>query len=191
MGGAAAPTWRTFVALEVGAALHEAFVQLLAGPVSRFHGLKRVRPEGLHLTLRFFGEARPEQVARIAATLASAASACPAGEAQATGLGVFPGRGAPRVLWVGLEVPAAVLALQQACEQAARAAGFAGEGRPFVPHVTLGRWRQHAPAPHLPALALPVARFEELVVYRSELGAGGARYTALHRLPLGGATPRD
>lgn len=181
---------RTFVALEVGAALHEALTALLAGPVSRFRGLKRVRPEGLHLTLRFFGEARPEQVAQIAAALAPAAACCPPCDAPATGLGVFPGRGAPRVLWAGLDAPAPVLVLQQACERAAHAAGFAREDRPFAPHVTLGRWREHAPAPQLPAVALPAARFEELVVYRSELGTGGARYTPLHRLPLGGAAPR-
>jgi 2'-5' RNA ligase len=184
-----AATLRAFVALEVGAELHAALAELLAGPVAGFRGLKRVRPEGLHLTLRFFGETRADQVEPLAAALAPAAAACPAAAAAATGLGVFPGRGAPRVLWIGLDLPAPVLALQAACERAARGAGFAPERRPFAPHVTLGRWREHAPSPRLPVVSLPPARLSELVLFRSDLEAGGARYTALQRLPLGAAPP--
>ncbi|MCL4820849.1 MAG: RNA 2',3'-cyclic phosphodiesterase [Vicinamibacteria bacterium] len=181
---------RAFAALEVGADLRAALVELLAGPVAGFRGLRRVRPEGLHLTLRFFGATRADQVEDLAAALAPAVAACPAAAAAATGLGVFPGRGAPRVLWVGLDLPEPVRTLQAACERAARAAGFAPERRPFAPHVTLGRWREHAPSPRLPVVSLPPARLSELVLFRSDLEPGGARYTALRRLPLGGTPPR-
>ena len=94
--------------------------------------------------------ARRRRSTRCAPLLAAAAAACPPAEAQVAGLGTFPERGSPRVLWLGLAVPAAILDLQRACERAARAAGFEREERPFRAHLTLGRWRDRAPRPELP-----------------------------------------
>ena len=128
----------------------EAIADLQARLRPRLGSVRLVRPEGAHLTLRFLGQASPAQVEALREPLARAAGACPPCEARVAGLGTFPERGSPRVLWLGLELPDAVLALQAACERAAVAAGFAREDRAFKPHLTLGRWRERDRRPDLP-----------------------------------------
>ena len=100
---------------------------------------------------------------------------------------MFPPKGPPRVLWADLALSAPLVELQQGCERAARAAGFAAERRDFAPHLTLGRWRDRAPRPELPPCDAGQARVDRLTLFRSELGPRGARYTALHVFTLGEA----
>jgi 2'-5' RNA ligase len=102
------------------------------------------------------------------------------------GVGTFPERGRPRVLWVGLEMPAEALALQDACERIAVGAGFPPERRAFKPHLTLGRWKDGGRRPLLPATAdLGGGAVHRLVLFRSDLKPSGAVYTALDAFPLG------
>jgi 2'-5' RNA ligase len=101
------------------------------------------------------------------------------------GLGLFPERGSPRVLWLGLELPQPMTELQAACEASAVAAGFSRETRPFSPHLTLGRWRDRAARPELPAVELGPVALDTLVLFRSELRPDGAVYTELARFGLG------
>jgi len=146
-----------------------------------------VRDEGAHVTLRFLGWTRADTIATLEAPLRAAAAACPPLDVAARGLGTFPERGRPRVLWLGLEMPAAATALQAACEKAAVASGFEPETRAFHPHLTLGRWGDRARRPPLPDVDLGSAPVGELVLYRSELRPSGSVYTPLAVFPLGGA----
>src|SRR5262245_48306224 len=61
-----------------------------------------VRPEGIHLTMRFYGETRSEQVPALQEALAQAANQVAPIELELSGLGIFPNLVAPRVIWVGL-----------------------------------------------------------------------------------------
>lgn len=176
---------RAFVAVELDARLREALGELQARLRPRLGGIRMVRPEGIHLTLRFLGETSPSQVEALRARLAAAAAACPPCQARVAGLGTFPDRGHPRVLWLGLDVPPPVLDLQKACEGAARAAGLEAETRPFRAHLTLGRWRDRAPHPELPPADLGSTRLDTLVLFRSELRPDGAVYTPLAGFALG------
>ena len=176
---------RAFVAIELDAPLREAIGDLQARLRPRLGGIRLVRPEGIHLTLRFLGDTSPAQLETLRPPLAAAAALCPAAEARVAGLGTFPERGRPRVLWLELEVPLSVLDLQRACERAARTAGFEREPRPFRAHLTLGRWRERAPRPGLPPADLGATRLDTLVLFRSDLGPGGAVYTPLARFRLG------
>jgi 2'-5' RNA ligase len=176
---------RAFIAIELDARLREAIGELQARLRPGLGAIRLVRPEGIHLTLRFLGDASPEQVETLVPLLAAAARACPPAEAPVVGLGTFPERGSPRVLWLGLDVPSAVLDVQRACERAARAAGFEREPRPFRAHLTLGRWRDRAPRPDLPPADIGTTRLETLVLFKSELRPDGAVYTPLARFPLG------
>jgi 2'-5' RNA ligase len=178
-------TVRAFVALELDSGLREAIGNLQARLRARLGGIKLVRPEGIHLTLRFLGDASPTQIEELRPRLAVAAASCPPTLARAAGLGTFPERGSPRVLWLGLAVEAAILDLQRACERAARAAGFEREERPFRAHLTLGRWRDRAPRPELPPVDLGKTPLDTLVLFRSDLRPDGAVYTPLARLALG------
>jgi RNA 2',3'-cyclic 3'-phosphodiesterase len=177
---------RAFVALELEARAREA-IGLLQARLRGSRGLRLVRPEGVHLTLRFLGSSEPAQLEALAPRLASAAAACPPFETRVGGLGTFPERGAPRVLWLRIELPPSALELQCACEQAAREAGFEAEDRPFAPHLTLGRWRERVPRPSLEPAELGATRIESLVLFRSETRRDGAAYTPLRRFALGGS----
>lgn len=178
-------TVRAFVALELPAGLRSAIERLSAELRPRLAGLRWVRPEGVHLTLRFLGDASPSQVERLRESLGPAAARCPRTEVAVGDLGLFPERGSPRVLWLGLELPEPIKALQAACEAAAVEAGFPAEPRPFRPHLTLGRWRDRAPRPELPPVQLGAAGLETLVLFRSELRPEGAVHTPLERFALG------
>jgi 2'-5' RNA ligase len=177
---------RAFIAIDLDTPLREAIGDLQARLGPRLGGIRPVRPEGIHLTLRFLGDTSPNQVDSLRSRLAAAAALCPPARARVAGLGTFPERGSPRVLWLGLDVPQSILDLQHACERAARAAGFEKEERPFRAHLTLGRWRERAARPDLPPAELGETQLDTLVLFRSVLSPGGAVYTPLARFPLGG-----
>ena len=177
---------RAFVALELDERLRAA-IAALQDRVKALAGLRLVRPEGVHLTLRFLGSSTRAQLETLAPRLAAAADACPPFEARVAGLGTFPERRAPRVLWLGVELPPSVHELQRACERTAREAGFEAEERPFTPHLTLGRFRERVPRPKLDPVDLGPTRIETLVLFHSALGREGAVYTPLVRFALGGA----
>ncbi len=185
MSDQATPPLRAFIALELDLRLREAMADLQAQLRPRLAGIRFVHPEGIHLTLRFLGPTRPQQIARLQPSLAGAASECPPFAASISGVGTFPDRGSPRVLWLAVALPEPALELQRSCERAARAAGFDREERPFRAHLTLGRWRERAPQPELAAVDLGSTRLETLVLLRSELRRDGAVYTPLERFPLG------
>lgn len=190
---AAPDTLRAFLAVEIGSAARARIAELTESlqrpvpPGTGLRGIRWVRPEGIHLTLRFLGDTAPEALPPLQLELARAAAACPPGEARIAGLGTFPERGRVRVLWLSLELPEPVLELQRACERAAVAAGFAEEPRPFHCHLTLGRWREPVPRPTLPDPDLGTTRLETLVLFRSELRPGGAVYSPLATFTLAGA----
>lgn len=175
---------RAFVALELPAQTRARLAAAIEDLRPRVAGARWVRAEGIHLTLRFLGPSAPETLERLKPQLLAAAAACPVAEVRLEGFGLFPERGAPRVLWVAAPLPPACLDLQRACEKAAVACGYAPEDRVFSPHLTLGRWRDRAPRPDLPSRDLGLARLDSLVLCSSELRPGGAVYTPLASFPL-------
>ncbi|HET6278717.1 MAG TPA: RNA 2',3'-cyclic phosphodiesterase, partial [Candidatus Polarisedimenticolia bacterium] len=160
--------------------------------------LRLVNPSGIHLTLRFIGELAEERVDDIVAALAAPASAgLSRFTLRAAGLGVFPPRGAPRVIWIDLEgerEPAARLAA--AVDAALVQCGLAAEQRPFTPHLTVARVRGVKRADWQAALAaLAEERLGDLIVdryhlYESQLGRGGATYRKLSTWELSGGADR-
>lgn len=178
---------RTFVALPFADTDLARLAALVESLRPAFPGLHWTRPEGLHVTLRFLGASSPEALERLGTILRRGAAGAPPSSVRASGLGLFPDRGKARVLWLGLDWPRQLTDLQEACELAAQAVGFPAELRRFVPHVTLGRWREPARRPELPPVELGEMRVDRLVLFRSDQRRGGAVYTPLQVHPLGGA----
>jgi RNA 2',3'-cyclic 3'-phosphodiesterase len=178
---------RAFVAFPLPEPVRRDVADVIRRLTPSLPGVRFVRDEGVHVTLRVLGWTRAETLAALDAPLRAAAAACPPFEMAIRGVGLFPERGSPRVLWLGLELPAAAITLQRSCETAAVAAGFEPETRPFHPHLTLGRWRDRALRPALPDVDLGRARASELVLYRSDLRPSHSVYTPLAVFPLGGA----
>ncbi len=183
---------RAFFAVELGAAAREAAARCIEGLRERGRGrLSWVRPEGLHLTLRFLGDIAPDQVAPLALCVGPEAAAVPPFGLELGQVHLFPSPRRPRVVALEVEPAPPLEALARAVERGVVAAGFAPEPRPFRAHVTLGRVRDGG-VPSLDGEPAPsAAPFEvrEVVLFESRLGAGGSVYTPLERLPLGTGAP--
>lgn len=151
-----------------------------------------VRPENLHLTLKFLGQVEEGRLGAIGKAVAQAVTGCGPVHLVFQGLGAFPRPREARVVWIGLSHGAeALAALQARIEAALESLGLAPEARPFTAHLTLGRVRGPAHREQL-ARALTGATTEalgEMVLDRielmqSNLNAGGARYSILQSFPL-------
>jgi 2'-5' RNA ligase len=146
----------------------------------------------MHLTLRFLGNIRADQVAGVADALHSAAGRRDPFGLTAAGIGVFPGARRPRVLWAGLSGALAALAqLQRELDERLVAVGFPREGREFHGHLTLGRFAEGADGGRIAEEIAPYAAavfgdFEvrELVLFQSDLRPQGPVYTPLARAKL-------
>ncbi|HEY3120734.1 MAG TPA: RNA 2',3'-cyclic phosphodiesterase [Vicinamibacteria bacterium] len=180
------PRIRAFVALDFEDSMRARISALMEELRGRVPGVRWVRPEGVHVTLRFLGWCEPAALERLEPLLAAAAAACPPSDARIGGVGVFPERGGPRVIWLSVELPEPILALQRECEKAAVQVGFPAEPRPFRPHLTLGRFKERASRPRLAMGELGTTRLDQVVLFRSQLQSGGSVYTPLARFALGG-----
>jgi 2'-5' RNA ligase len=148
-----------------------------------------VRPENLHVTLRFLGEIAPERQTPLAAQVRAQTAALAPFALRLGALASFPPARRPRVVVLELAPGEPLAALASAVERGVVAAGFAPEARAFRGHLTLGRVREGGRPPSLAALAVPPVAFDvtESVLFASELHPSGSRYTPLERVPLGGA----
>lgn len=192
---------RLFVAVDLPAearaaigAVQRRMVSRLAdrsdGEPRRASRLKWVDAGQSHVTLVFLGEVEEVRAPSLIAALETAVDLAPF-EITLESIGVFPPRGAPRVLWVGVGAGTAPLAALQR-EVVARAAslGFPVDDRSFLPHLTLARWRESRPADReraarvAPAGPIARARIDCATLYRSRLTSAGPTYTPLARANL-------
>ena len=181
---------RAFVALAVGQDARRALVQATAA-LQREPWAERVRwvrPEGLHLTLRFLGNTALDAVPGLLDALAVGLGHLEPFESALSGLSLFPSASRPRVVAAQLKAESALDGLAAAVEEAAVAAGHPLRSGRFRAHITLGRFRRGEGRGLELAASLeevPMA-VTEVVLFRSTLGPGGARYSELGRAALAG-----
>jgi 2'-5' RNA ligase len=156
-------------------------------------GVRWVRPEALHVTLRFLGQIETAQLAPLVQGVAGAIAALPPLRLELGGVQVFPTPDRPRAVALTVAPEAPLAALAAAVERGVVAAGFEPESRRFRPHLTLGRVRGRVAPEVAGAPPPPPSPFEvsEVVLFRSDLGPQGARYTPLERMSLGGSIHPD
>jgi 2'-5' RNA ligase len=190
-------TLRTFVAIELDEELLGNLVDLqdrLRRQVAP-RSIRWVRPEGIHLTLKFLGETLPDQVEVVKIALNRAASQVLPFTFTVGGLGCFPNPRRPRVIWVDLYEPTGTLSrLRDAVESQVAPLGFPTENRPFQPHLTLGRVQRYASKSEVREVgdviaASAIGTLDEMQVrqvsyIKSDLRPGGAVYTTLHETRL-------
>lgn len=187
---------RAFIAVELPEDLRQAISRstetlrkALPGPLVRW-----VAPQNIHLTLKFLGDVSPANLERLAEALGTEAAARETFTLSVGGLGAFPTPRRARLIWIGVEAPAALAALARGVEAAAARLGYAEEGRPFSPHLTLGRLDRSAGAADLARVHaaleaaavgnLGAAPVEAVHIFKSDLRPGGSVYTRLYTLPL-------
>lgn len=145
----------------------------------------------LHVTLKFLGDTPAGRIPDVSAALRKAAEGVRPFEVAYQGLGTFPPRGIPRVLWVGVEDPTGALPpLVGRIETEMTSLGYAPETRPFHAHLTLGRVRGPRNLASLQNRLISCtfesqpATVDGLMLVRSDLTPTGSVYTILELLPL-------
>jgi 2'-5' RNA ligase len=178
---------RLFVAIEIDDAARAAIAaeqRRLARAMGDGAGsLRFVHAEQLHLTLVFLGELGEPAAQAVVAAMALDIDRAPY-SITFGGVGVFPPRGAPRVVWLGLmEGGAETVLLHDAVQSRLEGAGAPRDPRPFSPHLTLARWRdgrrRERGAVRESRERLATVRVERVTLFESRLSSGGPAYTAL------------
>ncbi len=195
---------RTFIAVELGDDLRRAFGDaqqqlkaLIKGALPRHARDVRVqwvRPESIHLTLKFLGDVDESSVLEIEEAMSVVGEVHSSFSLDIGGMGVFPDIRGPRVLWVGIQEPDRRLTnLAGDLDQALNGQGFPLETRPFRAHLTLGRVKEQARQVGQALVASGALKTDAvlgscavaaMVLMKSELRPSGAIYTRLKQIPL-------
>jgi len=193
---------RIFVALDIDDAIRQRIQRFMEGVSGFAPDARWVRPESLHITLKFIGEKPIEAVEEIKRGL----SGVHAESIQIVfrGYGFFPTTKAARVFWMGIESGLPLASLAKAVDDATFALGIPKEDHLFAPHLTLARGSGRSGAPRWrkgdalsknfqrlqeKLAALPTPEFgtmaaHEFFLYQSQLSQGGSRYTKIASFPL-------
>jgi len=195
-------TIRCFIAIELSQELRDrvAAIQASLQRDEWSDQVRWVRPENVHLTLKFLGNVPEERITAINQAIREAIAVVGVVPftLRVVGLGAFPNFRRPAVIWVGVEDGIErLLRLQEGIEAAMERLGFQREDRPFHPHLTLGRVNRRASSGYRRKLGealqarqvgeIGYMRVEEISLMRSQLHPQGAIYTQLatHPLPSG------
>lgn len=188
---------RIFIALAIDDSIRERIQRFLEGVREFAPDARWVRPESLHVTLKFIGEKPTETVDEIKRVLSNL-QAKPF-DLTFRGYGFFPAPKAARVFWIGMETGPQLASLAQTVDETTHTLGLPKEDHPFSPHLTLARGGGRSGAPgwrkgfglnrnfgllqqKLTALAPPefgTMTAREFFLYQSQLMKGGSRYTKI------------
>jgi RNA 2',3'-cyclic 3'-phosphodiesterase len=187
---------RAFIAIDLTSEIVQHLEQVSAQLRKRLEGVpvRWVPVDNIHLTLKFLGDVSLANVDILKKILQTEVEGHHAFEISVGGLGAFPSPRRPRVVWVGVEAPAELTAVQSGVENSMARLGYAREERPFSPHLTLGRVSRNAVGRDERMIGeaiegiklgfLGVARVSEVHLYKSDLQPNGAVYTRLFTAPL-------
>lgn len=189
---------RTFIAVELDAEARQQLktLQMALHPLMPPGLVRWVAPENIHITLKFLGDTRPDQVAAVTAALDSLGSAILPFQVTLAGRGCFPNFKRPHVVWAGLvDRGQRLQKLTDAVERSVSPLGWPTESRPFTPHLTIGRINDSATSRERALLGAAIEQFEvgelctlavsAITFIRSDLQPGGPIYTALREVKLG------
>jgi RNA 2',3'-cyclic 3'-phosphodiesterase len=181
---------RLFVALDLRDDVRQAIGDLVARLKPLGKSARWVRPEGIHVTLKFIGHVAEDRLDPIRSALAPIRSPRPI-DLRFRGVGFFPNDERPRVIWCGVESSTNLSPLARAIDHALEPLGIALESRDFVPHLTLARFSKPGLAPELARAAAEsrdrefgVARETEFHLFESILHPAGAEYRKLASYPF-------
>jgi 2'-5' RNA ligase len=193
---------RIFIGIDLDDAIRTGIARFLDGVRGFAPDVRWVTVDSLHITLKFIGEQKTEQVETIRERLRRIES--PPIEIRLASSGFFPTARSPRVFWIGIESGPQLAQLARDIDTAAAELGIPREERAFSPHLTLARgsggsgspkWRK-SDRPNsdfsvldkrlaaMPALDFGTMTAREFILYQSQLSPKGSKYTKLQRYPL-------
>ena len=182
---------RAFIAISLSPEIYQKLEQVLGALRKQLPGnaVRWVAANNIHLTIKFLGDVSLSSLELLTKALQSEASRHPPFDISVGELGVFPSLRRPHVVWVGVEAPPELAALQHGVEAEMARLGYAPEQRPFSPHLTLGRVGRNASSEETRQIGevlgkhkvgfLGAFRVRTVYLYRSDLQPGGSIYTRL------------
>lgn len=174
---------RCFIAVELDPRLAGILGELANG-LSHVEGLKAASPQNMHLTLKFLGDVGEVDVDALSGELSKLEFKKFA--YAASGVGAFPSRNKPKVIWAGVSEGAdRMVLMQKALDERLEKLGFERDDR-FHPHITLARVKQD-PGPgklewffnKYGGSAFGEYIAEKASLYESRLASGGPQYRLL------------
>lgn len=184
---------RLFAAIPLPGAAHQTTARQLRELRALEWPVRWVREEGLHLTLKFFGEVTTDRLETIVEMLGYCVDRMMPMTMSVQQGGVFPFPSKPRILRLDVEAGPDLELLQDRIERGGERIGFPPEGRPFHPHITLGRVREGHRLPPDALARLEAIRpqpsfvADRVTLFESEPGPGGPLYQVRADFPLAGA----
>ena len=185
---------RTFIAVEISSEVRTRARQLVGKLQETGAKVTWVKPEAMHLTLKFLGDVDLLDVPSVCEAVTTAVADLPPFEIEVHGAGAFPSASRPRTIWLGVSRGNEELVeVHDAIDRALSRLGYRQENRRFRPHLTLGRVRGDRDLSELGRLVTQhadsiggVASVDEVVVFSSELEAEGPIHEPLAVAPLNG-----
>ncbi len=190
---------RTFVGVELSSSIRERISALQNELRKTLPPMNWVRPESIHLTLKFLGYVESSRIPQIQSVLEPIGRSRKSFSITVQGLGVFPHIKRPRIFWIGVTgktQPLEELVLE--IETALEPLGFPPEEKAYHPHLTLARIKRENSIvgsallkdkildhPY-PSGTLNIDRF---ILFQSDLAASGPIYTPLAVVPLSPNAP--
>lgn len=181
---------RAFVALELPRSVIRRISEIRGALATPDAKVRWVEPEKMHLTLKFLGDVDAQQLEAMAESVRQASERFDALKLGVGGLGAFPNRRNPRIIWVGISGHNGLLELYRHFEEAAVAVGVEPDERPFSPHLTLGRVKfveRHSPLlQRLKSIRVETlfASVTRVTLFQSTLTPEGPVYTPVERVQL-------
>ncbi|MFZ5518145.1 MAG: RNA 2',3'-cyclic phosphodiesterase [Candidatus Zhuqueibacterota bacterium] len=183
---------RTFIAIQIPAEMKKEIGTLQEKFKSVGKSVSWVRPENIHVTLKFLGDTNEARIDEIEGKIKLAVSGVQPFQIEVKGVGAFPNLRRPRVIWVGAaSEPAMLETIVEKLEKNLKELGFKPEDRKFTAHLTIGRVKD---APDGVALSGKVQAFAQfnagsfetasIELIKSDLLPTGARYTTLRKIVL-------
>ena len=178
---------RSFLAFEIPADIKQYLSEISSTMSKTIHGVRWVRPQGQHITIKFFGDITENKAEEIRNTIDSCGP-CGSVEASLKGIDGFPDKRRPRVIVATIEEGVDIIrSIYHDIENCLVVMGFEKEKRFFTPHITIGRTKTPLPLLERDIAVLDGRRFtiENIIMYKSVLGREGAAYTPLYEKNLG------
>ncbi len=190
---------RVFLAVELSSDIREKIVFLQQQLQATLPPINWVRPESIHLTLKFLGYVEPSRISQLLSVLEPIGKKQNGFSINLQGLGVFPNVNRPRIFWVGVTgMTQGLKALVFEIEAALDSLGFPLADKPYHPHLTLARIKRENAIVGAALVEngilqtdqpLGTLTIEGFLLFQSDLDSSGATYTPLGTVRLSGNTP--
>lgn len=186
---------RTFIAIELPQEIKDGLARLQSQLKKAGADVKWVKPKNIHLTLKFLGEISAKQLPKVIEIIEEVTRTKKQFKIGLSSCGAFPGKKAPRVIWVGVnkgneEIRFIVQELEEKMEEI----GIPKEERPFSSHITIGRVKGALNTGKLSGVLKESENYpggeniefdvRRLTLFKSTLGQAGPSYEALKEVSI-------